>query len=71
MYSSAGGYQYLSCLSRHEMIDYTILVIEKEKKSLLCIVKQREDYVKQNNEDIGICERKFYKMITLHFQIWR
>ena len=35
MYSSAGGYQYLSCLSRHEMIDYTILVIEKEKKSLL------------------------------------
>ena len=43
----------------------------KEKKSLLCIVKQREDYVKQNNEDIGICERKFYKMITLHFQIWR
>ena len=35
MYSSARGYQYLSCLSRHEMIDYTILVIEKEKKSLL------------------------------------
>ena len=41
----------------------------KEKKSLLHIVKQREDYVKQNNEEIGICERKFYKMITLHFQI--
>ena len=39
----------------------------KEKKSLLRIVKQREDYVKQNNEEIGICERKFYKMITLHF----
>lgn len=35
MYSSAGGYQYLSCLSRHEMIEYTILIVEKEKKSLL------------------------------------
>ena len=32
MYSSAGGYQDLSCLLRHEMIQYTILHVEKEKK---------------------------------------
>ena len=44
----------------------------KEKKtSLLRLAKQREDYAKQNNEEIGIHESKFYKIITLHFQIWR
>ena len=35
------------------------------------MAKQREDYEKQNNEELGIHERKCYKMITLHFQIWR